>query len=131
MKTAYRGGQGAWGRSSLMKLGGMALWVSAILAIQSVSEAAITFQFNFTDAAGTGWNDNTYGLQRRDALMSAANTLGSYFNATATIGYTVTSINNPLTNILASASSSAYGPVTPGFEPTVVEYKLQSVTAGP
>ncbi len=111
--------------------GGMALLAAAILACPVASEAAITFSFNFTDPAGTGWNDSTYGLTRQSALSYAANTLGSYFNATATIGYTVTSINDPNTNTLASASSSSYGPAAPGFEPTVVEYKLQSGYSGP
>jgi len=95
------------------------------------SQAAITFNFNYTDTAGTGWYDNTYGPTRRNALTYAANQLGQYFNATATIGYTVSSITNPGTNTLASASSSTYGPPNPGFEPTVVQYKIQSAYSGP
>lgn len=106
-----------------------ALLSAAFLVIPSASEAAITFNFNYTDSAGTGWNDATYGQTRRDTLLYAANQLGAYFNATATIGYTVTSTND--LTMLAAASSSTYGPDDPGFVPTVVGYKLQSGYTGP
>ncbi|MFA5191178.1 MAG: hypothetical protein WC740_10645 [Verrucomicrobiia bacterium] len=101
----------------------------AILGLQT-SQAAITFNFNYTDAAGTGWYDTTYGQTRRDALVYSANQLGQYFNATATIGYTVSSVTNPDADTLASASSNAYGPLVPGFEPTIVQYKIQSGYSG-
>jgi hypothetical protein len=123
--------QGARDRARLRWRGVMALLTAAALVMPGVSEAAITFDFNFTDPAGTGWNDSTYGTTRQNTLTYAANLLGSYFDATATIGYTVTSINNPATNTLASASSDAYGPAVPGFSPTIVEYKLQSGYSGP
>ena len=108
----------------------MAFAVATILGIQT-SQAVITFNFNYTDAAGTGWYDPTYGQQRRDALMYSANMLGQYFNATATIGYTVTSINNLHTNTLASAGSDLNKTNVFGFQPTVVQYKIENGYTGP
>lgn len=110
---------------------GMAVLAAAILAGPGASEAAITFDFSFADPAGTGWNDPTYGSTRQSTLSYAANMLGSYFNTTATIGYTVTSINDSASDTLASADSTPYGTGEPGFDPTVVQYKLQSGYGGP
>ena len=113
--------EGAPGRRWLtwrgMTRGGMAVLAAVILADPGASEAAITFNFSFTDPAGTGWNDPTYGLTRQSTLLYAANTLGSYFNVTATVGYTVTAITDPNTDTLASADSSPYGTGAPGFDP--------------
>ena len=103
-----------------------AVMIAAILATQGTTQAAITFMFDFADPAGTGWNDPTYGLERRTALINAADTLGSHFTANATIGFTVTSTNDSKSSTLASAGSAAYKTNEPGFQPTLVQYKIQS-----
>lgn len=74
----------------------------------------ISFTFNFSDPAGSGFNDNALGATRRGALQSAALTLGSYFANTGTLTLDVTSIVDVNSTTLADAGSS-YPTAPAGF----------------
>jgi hypothetical protein len=92
------------------------------------ASAQIVFAFNFNDAANTGFNDATsLGTDRRNALQSAANTLGSYFSSsyTATVTFNVTSHSTD-NGTLASAGSGYSGLGSSGFYRTDVQKMIQS-----
>lgn len=93
------------------------------------AHAAITFQFNYTDPAGTGFLDPIHGASRQAALNTAANgfsnMFGSHFSTTGTVVLDVDTSNSPRS--LAGAYSYAIDPGTPGFNlGEVVRTKLQT-----
>ena len=109
-----------------------ALLVSG-LTVGSAAQAAITFQFNFLDSAGTGFNDATTGNARQAALTEAASMystlFGQYFTNSGTIVLDATATNNPLSSNLASAGSEVvlFGSTPSGFNlDEVVRTKLQT-----
>ena len=97
----------------------------ALLSLLGSAQAAITFQFNYNDAAGTGFNDATYGAERRAALQSAGNLLNNYFGAyNQTVTIDVTSYSNAGSGTLASAGSSAY--LINGFQTSFIQNRIQT-----
>lgn len=93
------------------------------------AHAAITFQFHYTDPAGTGFFDPVYGTNRQAALNTAATAFsdmfGSHFSATGTIVLDADVDDTP--GILAGATSDLTNPGTPGFNlGEVVRTKLQT-----
>lgn len=93
------------------------------------AHAAISFQFNYTDPAGTGFYDPVYGVNRQAALNTAAsafsNMFGSHFSATGTIVLDA-AVNN-IPGALAGATSYFMDPGTAGFNlGEVVRNKLQT-----
>ncbi|MEX8495210.1 PEP-CTERM sorting domain-containing protein [Sphaerotilus sp.] len=103
------------------------------LSFGSSAQAAITFQFNFLDGAGTGFNDTTTGASRQSALNTAASLFsgmfGSHFSDSGTIVLNATATDDPLSGNLASAGSqlSLAGGAAAGFNlQGVVSTKLQT-----
>ena len=93
------------------------------------AHAAITFQFHYTDPAGTGFFDPVYGANRQAALNTAANAFsdmfGSHFSATGTIFLDADVDDTP--GMLAGSTSDLINPGTPGFNlGEVVRTKLQT-----
>ncbi len=88
--------------------------------------AIVTFDFQYADAAGTGFNDPNHP-EYKTALVSAGQVMGSYFAHTATITMTVTSSNNPNSATLATAGSALISTNgSAGFFRTVVQAKVIS-----
>jgi PEP-CTERM motif len=105
------------------------------LSFGSVAHAAISFQFNFLDGAGTGFNDTTQGASRQTALNTAATLFstmfGNYFSNSGTIVLDATASSDPQGSTLASAGSqlSLAGGAPNGFNAgEVVKTKLLSGT---
>ncbi len=100
----------------------------------TAANANITFQFNYLDAAGSGFNDAADGATRRATLEDAASKFssmfGTHFSNSGTVMMDVTSTNNPASSALASAGSEGYlGTSAPGFNMNdVIRYKLQTGT---
>ena len=94
------------------------LGLSATCLLLSVSQgqAAVTWNFNYTDAAGVGFNAaGQTGTDRRNAVQAASDKVSSYFTAyNATIDMDVNGgeTNN---NTLASAGSNSNAPLDAGF----------------
>ena len=102
--------------------------VSLLGSVFCLSKAAavVTFEFQYADAAGTGFNDPAHP-EYKTALVTAGQVIGSYFAHTAAISMSVTSTNDPNGATLASAGSdiiSSDG--NPGFFRTVVQAKVVS-----
>ncbi len=90
------------------------------------AEAVVTFDFAFTDASGTGFNDPAHP-EYKAALIAAGHVMGSYYANTATVTMSVSSINEPNTGLLAYAGSgliSTNG--SAGFIRTIVQAKVIS-----
>ena len=90
------------------------------------ARAVVTFDFQYADAAGAGFNDPNHP-EYKAALVSAGQAMGSYFAHTATITMTVTSTNTPRNSTLATAGSgliSTNG--SAGFFRTIVQAKVIS-----
>lgn len=109
-----------------------ALLVSG-LTFGSAAQAAISFQFNFLDSAGTGFNDSATGSTRQAALNNAASLystlFGQYFTNSGTIVLDATATDSPLSSNLASAGSEVvlFGSTPAGFNLSeVVRTKLQT-----
>jgi hypothetical protein len=103
------------------------------LSFAPAAQASISFQFNFLDGAGTGFNDSATGASRQNALNSAASLFssmfGSYFSDSGTIVLDATASNDPLSGNLASAGSwlSLAGGAPAGFNlQAVISTKLQT-----
>ncbi|WP_293997106.1 PEP-CTERM sorting domain-containing protein [Sphaerotilus sp.] len=103
------------------------------LSFGSVAHAAISFQFNFLDGAGTGFNDATTGAARQSALNNAASLFstmfGSHFSNSGTVVLDATATDDPLNGNLASAGSqlSLAGGAPAGFNlQGVISTKLQT-----
>ncbi len=92
------------------------------------AQAVLTFDFNYV-SPGEGFDEIGFSADRKAALDSAANMLGSYFtNYTATLTYNVTSYTDSTgenKDVLASAGSTIYGDAGP-FGKTVVQAKILS-----
>ena len=96
------------------------------LAIAPQARSVVTFDFQYADAAGVGFNDPNHP-EYKTALAGAGQTMGSYFAHTATITIRVTSINNPNSATLATAGSGLVSPNgRAGFFRTVVQGKVIS-----
>ena len=96
------------------------------LGAASQAPAVVTFDFQYADADGAGFNDPNHP-EYKTALAGAGQTMGSYFAHTATITIRVTSINDPNSATLATAGSgliSTNGRA--GFFRTVVQAKVIS-----
>ena len=52
-----------------------------LLAIPSMANAQISFNFNYTDAAGVGFNDSTFGQDRKNALTLAGQNFSRAFSS--------------------------------------------------
>ena len=92
-----------------------------VCALPAVAVAQITFQFNFNDTAGTGFNDATLGATRQAALQTAAGTLASYFTGyTRTVVIDVTSVNQPGSSTLAAAGAGFFN-IDNSFQRGVVQ----------
>lgn len=105
------------------------------LTFGPAAQAAITFQFNFLDGAGTGFNDATQGASRQTALNTAASMFstmfGSHFSNSGTVVLDATASDNPMSGNLASAGSNLTlaGGAPSGFNiGEVVRTKLQTGT---
>lgn len=102
------------------------------LGFGSAAQAAVTFEFNFLDDAGTGFHDATSGASRQAALHNAAglfSTLfGSHFSNSGTIVLDATAHGAEATGSLAHASSVVLpGGASAGFDlQGVVSTKLQT-----
>ncbi len=84
------------------------------LSIASPGFGVLTFNFNYTDAAGTGFNDVTNGAARKAAFELAASNFADAFSAyTATVTLDVDGTASGST--LAFAGSNSGGVLTPGF----------------
>lgn len=82
------------------------------IAASSPSQATITFQFNYLDS-GVGFNDPTFGAQRKAALEEAAGYYASAFSTyNATLSFDV--MGTDTGNTLASAGSN-FGSYVEGF----------------
>lgn len=88
---------------------------SLLLAIGTPAQALVTFNFNYTDAGGVGFNDVTEGADRRAALQSAGDYLSGFLtNYTADIFLDVDgSVADGST--LAAAGAEVNGPISTGF----------------
>ena len=96
------------------------------LGAASQAPAVVTFDFQYADADGAGFNDPNHP-EYKTALVGAGQTMGSYFAHTATVTVRVTSTNNPNSATLATAGSglvSTNGRA--GFFRTVVQAKVIS-----
>lgn len=92
------------------------------LEVQTLEDRLLlTIDFDFIyegeiAAAGIGFEHETEGQTRRDALEQAADQLGSIFDHTATITLYVTSIEDAGSDTLASAGSNFSDTLTDGFD---------------
>ncbi len=86
--------------SRLLETSGLLLALGTVQVM-----GAVSFVFDY-GSGSDGFNDSTLGADRRNALESAAATLGSWFNHTATIEITASSFNDGGDATLAYAGSS-------------------------
>ena len=105
--------------------------LASCLSLGTAAYAGITFQFQYSDPAGTGFLDPIYGASRQAALSTAANNFSSMFSShfsnSATIVLTAKAQNDPDSMTLASASSYFTNPGSAGFNlGEVVQTKLQT-----
>lgn len=88
----------------------------ALLCVTAPVQAAVTWNFNFTDPVNTGFNAaGQLGTDRRNALIQAGNVVSGYFGAyNATIQMDV---NGSVTddNVLAAAGSEYSAAESSGF----------------
>lgn len=103
------------------------------LAFVPAAQASLAFSFDYsTNAAGVGFDDATYGADRKAALVTAGNLFsglfGSYFSNMGTITMAVTSTDDNSLSTLASAGSEFVQ--TPGTfgDGEVIRNKLISGT---
>ena len=77
-----------------------------LLAAVPAAESAVTFNFNYTDGSGVGFNNGTLGATRRAALEDVANnTIGQLLNYNSTVDIDVSSGNFGSNNFLAAAGT--------------------------
>ncbi len=103
--------------------------LAGCLSLGTTAYAGITFQFQYGDAADTGFLDPIHGASRQAALNTAAQNFstmfGSHFSNSATIVLTAKAKNE--FGMLASAGSDFKNPGTAGFNlGEVVRTKLQN-----
>ncbi len=92
----------------------------AVLTSPLISSATgINFVFNFTDAAGTGFNDAASGAARQNAMITAgnlfSNMFSTHFSNMGTVVLDATASDDPLGSTLASAGSEYVLGTGPGF----------------
>ncbi len=97
------------------------------------AHAAVTFQFQYADPAGTGFLDPADGLSRQAALNTAASKFsdmfGSHFSNSGTVVLEATASNDANDDTLASAGSKLINLGGAGFNlGEVVRTKLQTGT---
>lgn len=104
--------------------------VAFLLALVLPASAQVTFSFNFTDAAGVGFNEVGLSATRQAALQAAGTTLASYFTgySARTVSFNVSTDNGGL--FLAAASSNVSGITTGGFYQTDAQKNIQNGTVG-
>ena len=112
---------------NVLRAGGMGkpVVMAAALSIGFVglpTQAALVFTFSYV-SPGQGFDDATFGADRKAALEQSAADLGEYFtDYTANLTYEVTSYSTD-DNTLASASSDQY--LVPGsFQQTMAQAKI-------
>jgi len=98
--------------------------LGCLIATLATSSAAINFEFSYTGTGG--FLDETEGTARQAALQAAANTLGSYFTANATITFTVNSYATDNTTLANAGSDTYYYIGEPDFYRSVVQEKIIS-----
>ena len=105
------------------------------LGLAPAANAAISFEFNYLDAAGFGFNDATNGTARKNALETSAlqfsNLFSSIFTESGTLTMDVTGSDDSSSSTLASAGSALVlsGSAPAGFNiGEVVRAKLQTGT---
>lgn len=94
----------------------LALSATCLLLSASQTQAAVTWTFNYTDAAGVGFNAaGATGTDRRNAVQAASTAVSSYF--TAYNANIVMDVNGSETDndTLASAGSNSNSPLSAGF----------------
>ncbi len=84
------------------------------LAFAGISQAALSFNFEYADPAGTGFLDPTFGAARQAALVEAGNRFsalfGTYFTNSAVLTFTATANNTGLAYAgSAQESSTGFG----------------------
>ncbi|MDN5752151.1 MAG: PEP-CTERM sorting domain-containing protein [Nitrosospira sp.] len=104
--------------------------LAGCLSFVPAAHAAITFQFQYADPAGTGFLDAANGPSRQTALNTAASTFsdmfGRHFSNSGTIVLEATA-SDDASDTLASAGSKFTGPGSAGFNlGEVVRTKLQT-----
>jgi hypothetical protein len=115
---------------------GAGLFVVGLLA-SAGANANITFQFNYLDAAGTGFNDSVNGAARRSALETAgsmfSNMFATHFSNSGTITMDVTGSDDSGSGTLASAGSYLWATTSAaGFNVgESVRFKLQGLGSFP
>ncbi|MES2307290.1 MAG: hypothetical protein V4507_00365 [Verrucomicrobiota bacterium] len=87
------------------------------------SFSQVVWQFNYTDTAGSGFNDSTLGAARRASLESAAALLGSWIGQSATVQMDISSVNN---STYGYATASSVVSLSNGFNKTVIQNKIQT-----
>ncbi len=93
----------------------------AAISLIPCGAGALNIQFEFTDAAGVGFNDATLGAQRRAALQGGADLLGAYFvNYSQTVTISVDSVFTG--GSLAQGGSPFW--LMNGFNRTFVQSKI-------
>jgi len=107
--------------------------VAGFLLGGPAAQAAVSFQFQYTDPAGTGFLDSTNGLSRQAALNTAASTFSSifasHFSNSGTVVLEATARDDVTDDTLASAGSKLMGADAAGFNlGEVVRTKLQTGT---
>lgn len=79
------------------------------MSLGTTAQAALSINYSFGDAAGTGFFDPSTGAARRQAMFDAASgfsaMFGQYFSDSGSITLLAKSENNPLSGNLASAGS--------------------------
>lgn len=105
--------------------------LASCLLFGSAGHAAITFQFQYTDPAGTGFLDPANGPGRQAALNAAASTFssmfGSHFSNSGTLQLEATASADASDSTLASAGSKLVGLGGAGFNlGEVARTKLQT-----
>lgn len=105
--------------------------LAGCLSLGSAAHAAITFQFQYADPAGTGFLDPANGPSRQAALNTAASTFssmfGSHFSNSGTIVLEATAGGDANDDTLASAGSKLIALGGAGFNlGEVVRTKLQT-----
>lgn len=100
---------------------------AVVLFLATSSQAAVTFVFDYQDAAGSGFNDATYGAQRRASLEYVANNvIGASLNHTATVTLQINASQTDGTGFLAQCGTS-YWSVNNSFQPG---FMYEHITTG-
>lgn len=107
--------------------------LAGCLSFGPATHAAVTFQFQYADPAGTGFLDPANGLSRQNALNTAASKFsdmfGGHFSNSGTVVLEATAGDNASDDTLASAGSKLVNLGGAGFNlGEVVRTKLQTGT---